>query len=248
LHGGEHIAVAPQAPPEAHAWEPETIPLDVRHEDDAILVLDKPAGLVMHPASGNWQGTVLNALLARHQELRSVPRAGIVHRLDKDTSGLVAVARTVDAQLDLVRQLQARTVRRVYVAVVQGAPPAAGTIDAPLGRDPTRRTRMAIVATGKPARTHYRRLEQFRHAALVECRLETGRTHQIRVHLASIGHALVGDPVYGIRAVRKACAFGRQALHAAELALCHPTTGDRMHWTSPPPADLQALIESLRED
>ncbi len=186
-------------PPELAAELPEDIPLAVVYEDDDLLVIDKPVGLVVHPGSGNWSGTLLNALLFRNPGLAGVPRAGIVHRLDKDTSGLMVVAKTLSAQTELVRQLQARTVGRHYRALVQGELSAGGTVDAPIGRHPTQRTRMAVVGGGRPALTHYRVTERFSRATLVECRLETGRTHQIRVHMAHIGHPLVGDPLYGAR-------------------------------------------------
>lgn len=227
----------------------QDIPLSVVHEDEAILVVDKPAGLVVHPGSGNPAGTLLNALLHRCPGLSEVARAGIVHRLDKDTSGLLVIAKTPAAQTSLVRQLQARTVKRLYRAVVHGVVFADGEVEAPIGRDPQVRTRMAVVARGKPARTFYRVLERFAEATLVECSLDTGRTHQIRVHMRSIGHPLVGDPVYGRRAGRGGGplhGFPRQALHAARLALVHPVAGDLREWDAPVPADLAALIEGLR--
>jgi 23S rRNA pseudouridine1911/1915/1917 synthase len=164
-----------------------------------ILVVDKPAGLVVHPGSGNWQGTLLNALLHHAPQLAGMPRAGIVHRLDKDTSGLLVVAKTLEAQTDLVRQLQARTVKRHYLALAHGSVARDGVVDAPIGRHPVQRTKMAVVGGGRAARTHYHVLERFARATLLECALETGRTHQIRVHMAEIGHPLVGDPVYGPR-------------------------------------------------
>ncbi len=218
------------------------------YEDDTLIVLDKPAGLVVHPGSGNWQGTLLNALLHHAPQLEGVPRAGIVHRLDKDTSGLMVVAKTLEAQTDLVRQLQARTVKRYYQALVRGIVEHSGTVDAPIGRHPTLRTRMAVVRTGKPARTHYRVLERFVACTLIECALETGRTHQIRVHMTSVGHPLVGDPVYGGGASRvpQGPHFPRQALHACRLALVHPATGKAMLWKSGVPDDMAALIETLR--
>jgi 23S rRNA pseudouridine1911/1915/1917 synthase len=224
---------------------PEEIPLDIVHEDQAILVLNKPAGLVVHPGSGNWTGTLMNALLNHAPQLKQVPRAGIVHRLDKDTSGLMVVAKTLEAQTDLVRQLQARTVSRIYLALVEGRVAEAGSVDAPIGRHPRERTKMAVVERGKPAVTHFHVLERLPHHTLVECRLETGRTHQIRVHMQSIGHPLVGDPVYGSRELRKA--FHRQALHATRLGLIHPVSGQRMEWQVPMPGDMVELIERLRQ-
>ncbi len=243
LRGGERLEVTLLPRPEESAFRPEEIALEVVHEDDDILVVVKPAGLVVHPGSGNWAGTMLNALLHRVPSLKGLPRAGIVHRLDKETSGLLVVAKTETAMQDLVRQLQARTVKRTYLAIVRGAVPDKGTVDAPIGRHPTQRTRMAIVPTGKPAVTHYRVRERFAAHALVECDLETGRTHQIRVHLASIGHPLEGDPVYGARGARRLL---RQALHAWKLAFIHPGSGKPVRFTAPPPPDFEALAESLR--
>jgi 23S rRNA pseudouridine1911/1915/1917 synthase len=213
------------------------------HEDDALIVVDKPAGLVVHPGSGNWAGTLANALIHHAPELSAVPRAGIVHRLDKDTSGLLVVAKTLAAQTALVRQMQARSVTREYIAVAEGDIASRGVIDAPIGRHPTRRTTMAVVATGKAARTHFDVVERFGVATLLRCRLETGRTHQIRVHLASLGHPLVGDPAYGRKG---GVAFGRQALHAARLALVHPASGRHVRWDSALPADFESLLAALR--
>lgn len=226
----------------------EDIALDIVFEDEQILVIDKPAGLVVHPGNGNPDGTLLNALLHHAPDLADVPRAGIVHRLDKDTSGLLVVAKTLIAQTDLVRQLQARTVKRHYLALALGHVVEDGAVDAPLGRHPVHRTKMAIVPGGKEARTHYHVRERFAHATLVECRLETGRTHQIRVHLASIKHPLAGDPVYGKKSGRDARldAFPRQALHAWRLALSHPTTRQMLEWESPLPDDFSTLLDSLR--
>ncbi|SOY42716.1 RluA family pseudouridine synthase [Cupriavidus taiwanensis] len=257
---GNRIEVRPQAAPESSAFAPEDVPLDVVYEDGTLLVINKPAGLVVHPAAGNWSGTVLNGLLHRDSGAASLPRAGIVHRLDKETSGLMVVARTLTAQTDLVRQLQARTVKRTYIALVWGRTYDEGTIDAPIGRDPRERTRMAIVqtASGKPSRTHFRTLATVPlgrgFVSMVMCKLETGRTHQIRVHFESIGHPLVGDPVY-FRATQRGqrpairvplpVPYARQALHAYKLGLVHPATGKHMSWTAQPPEDLQALIDAL---
>ena len=243
LRGGERLEVTLAPRPEEAAFRPEAIELDVVHEDEDVLVVAKPAGLVVHPGSGNWAGTMLNALLHRVPALKSLPRAGIVHRLDKETSGLLVVAKNEAAMQDLVRQLQARTVKRTYLAIARGAVPAEGTVDAPIGRHPAQRTRMAVVRGGKPALTHYRVRERFPAHALLECDLETGRTHQIRVHLASIGHPLEGDPVYGGRGARR---LPRQALHAWKLAFVHPRTGKMLHFTAPPPADFEALAAELR--
>ena len=250
LRGGESIRVEAAADPQAAAAMAEDIPLDIVYEDAALIVIDKPAGLVVHPAAGNWSGTLMNALLHHAPQLANVPRAGIVHRLDKDTSGLLVVAKTLAAQTDLVRQLQARTVKRDYQALARGAVERGGTVDAPIGRHPTQRTKMAVVIGGKPARTHYRVVERFGNCTLIECSLETGRTHQIRVHLEHIGHPLVGDPVYGRRLNRvpRGPAFDRQFLHARKLGLVHPETGKPMVWKSPLPEDMEDLLEKLRLD
>jgi 23S rRNA pseudouridine1911/1915/1917 synthase len=243
--GGETIVVAPPRLPDAAAPRAQKMPLKIVHEDAALVVIDKPTGLVVHPGAGQPDRTLLNALLAHAPALAGVPRAGIVHRLDKDTSGLLVVAKTVEAQTELVRQLAERSVRRVYVALVQGDPQASGAIDAPVGRDAKSRTRMAVSHRGKPARTTYRVLERFGRAALVECQLETGRTHQIRVHFQHIKHPLVGDPVYR-RGTRHGIDFPRQALHAAELSLVHPVTHETVTWKSPLPRDFKKLVDSLR--
>ena len=244
--GGEKIDLAVDLVGSPLVDVPENIPLAIIHEDESLIVLDKPAGLVVHPANGNWNGTMLNALLHHAPALQSVPRAGIVHRLDKDTSGLLVVAKTLVAQTDLVRQLQARTVTRAYAALVHGDVVGAGEVDAPIGRDPHVRTRMAIVAGGKPARTVYRATRRFDGYTLLECHLDTGRTHQIRVHLRSIGHPLVGDPVYiGRNIAKRGIDFPRQALHAIRLGLVHPNSGLSMTWSSPMPADLRKLLRAL---
>ncbi len=250
--GGEQIEIFPDLAREAPD-QPQAIPVRVAFQDDALLVIDKPAGLVVHPGSGNRDGTLMNALLHLAPELSALPRAGIVHRLDKDTSGLMVVARTLAAHTSLVRQLQARSVSRQYAAVVAGVPRPAGTIDAPVGRHPVERTRMAVVSAGKPAVTHYRVLRSGAGWSLIECSLETGRTHQIRVHLASIGHPLIGDPVYLARGTARqlpapARSFGRQALHAERLALDHPVSGERRTWHSALPGDLVALLQALEAD
>jgi 23S rRNA pseudouridine1911/1915/1917 synthase len=227
----------------------EDIALSVVFEDEQLIVIDKPAGLVVHPGNGNASGTLMNALLHHEPQLAAIPRAGIVHRLDKDTSGLLVVAKTLTAQTDLVRQMQVRSVRRHYLALALGTVERDGTVDAPLGRHALQRTKMAIVrAGGKEARTHYAVLERFARATLLECRLETGRTHQIRVHLASIKHPLAGDPVYGKTKSGdvRLDAFPRQALHAWRLALRHPAGSEEMAWESPLPADFAQLLESLR--
>ncbi len=247
VSGGERVALRPPRVPDAAAPQAQRMPLKIVHEDAALIVIDKPAGLVVHPGAGQPDRTLLNALLAHAPALAAVPRAGIVHRLDKDTSGLLVVARTVTAQSSLVRQLADRSMRRVYLAVVQGDPPASGTIDAPVGRDARARTRMAVTHRGKPARTAYRVLERYGVAALVECRLETGRTHQIRVHFQHLRHPLVGDTAYR-RGTRHGISFPRQALHAVELSLVHPDTGEPRTWKSPLPRDMKKLVDSLRRD
>lgn len=243
---GEVILVQPVPDPATAVHRAERIPLQVVFEDDVLLVVNKPAGLVVHPGSGNWHGTLLNALLAYAAGLANVPRAGIVHRLDKDTSGLLVVAKTLAAQTDLVRQLQARSVKREYLAVVQGRVARGGKIEAPIGRHPVRRTRMAVTARGRHAVTHYQVLERYAHATLLRCRLETGRTHQIRVHLGALGHPLLGDPVYGRRDGK--LVFPRQALHAERIALVHPETRRTTSWQVDPPADMQELISMLRHE
>jgi 23S rRNA pseudouridine1911/1915/1917 synthase len=244
--GGEHVVLAPPAVPRGDAPQAQRMALKIVHEDAELIVIDKPAGLVVHPGAGQPDRTLLNALLAHSPALIGVPRAGIVHRLDKDTTGLLVVAKTVVSQTSLVRQLAERTMRRVYLAVVQGDPPASGTIDAPVGRDARARTRMTVTNRGKEARTSYKVVERFGHAALVECRLETGRTHQIRVHFQHIRYPLVGDSVYR-RGTRRGISFPRQALHAVELSLVHPASRKSMTWQAPLPRDFRGLLDRLRE-
>ena len=244
--------------PRDERWEAQEMPVEVLYEDADLLVVDKPAGLVVHPAAGNPDRTLVNALLHRDPDLARLPRSGIVHRIDKDTSGLLVVARTLRAHRSLVEQLREHSVVREYEAVATGVLTGGGTVDAPIGRDPRHRTRMAVVPGGRPAVTHYRVVARFRAHTHVRVRLETGRTHQVRVHLASLHHPLVGDPVYGGRLrIPAGCspelagalrAFRRQALHAARLELTHPATGSPMSWESPLPADLRALLRSLAED
>jgi len=247
LWGGERIECRDRAD-ESGRSSPEDIALNIVHQDDTLIVLDKPAGLVVHPGNGNASGTLLNALLYHDPALARVPRAGIVHRLDKDTTGLMVVARTLEAQTDLVRQMQSRSVKRHYQALVRGRLERGGTVDAPIGRHPTQRTKMAVVKTGKPARTHYRVVERFIDCTLVDCALETGRTHQIRVHMTSIGHPLVGDPVYGTGTSRVpgGPSFPRQALHARRLGLIHPASGKPMLWKSALPVDFADLVATAR--
>jgi 23S rRNA pseudouridine1911/1915/1917 synthase len=253
---GDLIELEPQPAPDAAAFRAEPVPLAIVHEDEAIIVLDKPAGIVVHPAAGHWSGTLLNGLLAHAPQLAAVPRAGIVHRLDADTSGLLVVAKSLAAQTELVRQLQDRSVTREYWAIVLGAPALRGTVDAPIGRDPRNplRFRVSHGAGSKPARTHYVRLQTARadeaELAWIACRLETGRTHQIRVHLEHLGHPLIGDPVYRRRLPARDASsdwrgFGRQALHACRLALQHPLSGARLQWFRAPPPDLAGLMHQL---
>jgi 23S rRNA pseudouridine1911/1915/1917 synthase len=252
--GGEAISVSPQMHPSEQPYEAEDIPLEVVYEDDAILVINKPVGLVVHPGSGNWQGTLLNALLHHAPELMDVPRAGIVHRLDKDTSGLMVVAKTLIAQTALVRQMQKRSVKREYLALVWGEVDYGGTIDLPIGRHPSQRVKMAVIEGGKDAITHFSVEANFPSCTLLRCRLETGRTHQIRVHLTHYGHPLVGDTVYQ-KGVQKCVlplrellnGFPRQALHATTLALEHPVTGEVMEWEVPLPEDMDELLERIDE-
>ncbi|WP_273431613.1 23S rRNA pseudouridine(1911/1915/1917) synthase RluD [Chitinibacter tainanensis] len=256
LWGGETLTVSIQPDPNEVAYVAEDLPLEVLYEDAALLIINKPAGLVVHPGNGNWEGTLLNALLFHYPEVRSIPRAGIVHRLDKDTSGLMVVARTLQAQNHLVKQLQERTVKRHYLAVASGEIRRDGTVDAPIGRHPKDRTKMAVIHSGKESITHYLVLEKFAGYTLIECRLETGRTHQIRVHMAHLKHALAADPVYGTPPrldispeVRLALEeLNRQALHARKLSLVHPVTGKTMEWKAPTPFDLEQLIGTLRAE
>jgi 23S rRNA pseudouridine1911/1915/1917 synthase len=256
LEGGETIELDAEAEVVIKAVA-EPIPLQIVFEDEAILIVNKPAGLVVHPAIGNWQGTLLNALLNHLPILASLPRAGIVHRIDKGTSGLLMVAKTQAAHHSLVGQLQARTIHREYIALCCGRMTAGGTIDTPIGRHPNDRIRYAIRESGKPAVTHYRVLQRFNRYTQVQVKLETGRTHQIRVHMESIRYPLVGDPVYGGRLqIPPNCntrfevalrAFKRQALHAAKLGLVHPGHGEYLEWEIALPEDMQNLLEALSD-
>jgi len=255
--GGEIVSLLPQAEPSVRA-EPEAIALDIVFEDEYLLVVNKPAGLVVHPGAGNPAGTLMNGLLHHAPSLELVPRAGIIHRIDKQTSGLLLVAKTVQAHTALVRLLAEREISRTYLAVCNGVLTGGGTINEPIARHPVDRKRMSVQQNGKPAVTHYTVIERFRAFTYVRVKLETGRTHQIRVHFAHRRHALVGDPVYGGRLALPAGAsesliallrrFKRQALHAARLALVHPVTGEALEFEAPLPADFQELIAVLRAD
>jgi len=257
LHGGETVSIDATIEPETRSG-PEDIPLQLVHADADLLVINKPAGLVVHPAAGNPAGTLLNALLHYDPALAGLPRAGIVHRLDKATSGLLVIARNLTAHKYLVDALQARLVKREYLAVVQTVLTAGGSIDAPIGRHPVDRKRMSVVPGGKESLTHYRVEERYRAHTLVRVQLETGRTHQIRVHMAHQHIPIVGDPVYGGRLrlppgasselQEQLAGLRRQALHAARLSLTHPSSGETVSWSAPLPDDMMRLIEALRAD
>jgi len=255
--GGEQVRLEVVLVSE-NSWEAENIPLNIVYEDEQLLVINKPAGMVVHPAAGNFNGTMLNALLHYAPELEAVPRAGIVHRLDKDTSGVLVVARTLTAQKLLVEQLQQRTFLREYDAIIRGSVTAGNTINQPIGRHPINRKRMAVNEKGKPAITHYRVSERYRLHTKLSVKLETGRTHQIRVHMAYINHPLLGDPVYGGRFkipaasddafVESLKGFRRQALHARHLGLIHPATNEFIDWEVEVPQDMLDIQEVLRLD
>ncbi|HEY5682608.1 MAG TPA: 23S rRNA pseudouridine(1911/1915/1917) synthase RluD [Sulfuricaulis sp.] len=239
-------------------WKAQSLPLEIVYEDNELLVINKPPGLVVHPGAGNPEGTMLNALIAHAPKLRQLPRAGIVHRLDKDTSGLLVVAKTERARQNLIEQLREHSVEREYLTIVYGVMVAGGTIEAPIGRHRTQRTRMAISHQGKPAVSHYRVMKKYRAHTLVQVKLESGRTHQIRVHMAHLHYPVVGDPVYGGRLRIPAGAsenlknalhnFKRQALHALKLSLVHPETGKRLQWATSVPEDMSQLMGALAQD
>lgn len=257
LDGGEEIELDAEAEVVLEC-DAEDIPLDIIFEDDSLLIINKPAGLVVHPAVGNWNGTLVNALLNHDPELNILPRAGIVHRIDKETSGLLMIAKTLQAHNSLVEQLQERSINREYLALVKGWMTAGGTVDAPIGRHPVDRKRNAVRRDGKEAVTHYRLEQRFKRHTLIRVKLETGRTHQIRVHMSHINYPLVGDQVYGGRfqmpadcspALAEALrAFKRQALHATKLGLEHPETGEYCEWEQAMPADMQHLVDLLAEN
>jgi len=257
VSGGEEVEIVASLEDQMEC-EAQPIPLQVIYEDESLLVIDKPAGLVVHPAAGNPDGTLQNALLHHDPRLASVPRAGIIHRLDKQTSGLLVIARNLAAHKFLVEELQARNITREYEAVVAGVMTAGGTVDAPVGRHPVDRKRMAVVTKGKPAVTHYRVSERYRGHTRIRVQLETGRTHQIRVHMAHIGYPIAGDQTYSGRPrIPKGASqalvevlrdLKRQALHAVRLGLRHPASGEPMQWHSELPADLASLIAALRDD
>ena len=257
LRGGEQVEIRVPSAPAITALA-ENIPLTVVYEDADLLVINKPPGLVVHPGAGNREGTLLNALLHHLPALAALPRAGIVHRLDKDTSGLLVVAKTEPARQHLIAQLAARTVEREYVALIEGVLIAGGTVEAPIGRHRHDRTRMAVSSRGKQAVSHYRVLKKYRAHTLAQIKLESGRTHQIRVHMAHLRYPVVGDPVYGGRLrLPKGCSellsqqlrgFKRQALHAVKLSLVHPATGKKMSWAASVPSDMSELMGTLADD
>lgn len=256
--GGEQIVISAKLPEQAVTWQAEAIQLNIIHEDDAVLIINKPSGLVVHPGAGNWEGTLVNAILHHAPESAKLPRAGLIHRLDKNTSGLLVIAKTLTAHTSLTQQLQARTMKREYEAVVNGSIIAGRTIDAAIGRDAHQRKKMAINEFGKPAITHFRVIERFRAHTHIQVKLETGRTHQIRVHMAHIHHAVLGDVAYGgrlqlprgaspelIEVLRQ---FKRQALHARTLGFIHPQTQQEIAWSAPLPEDMQSLLAVLKLD
>jgi 23S rRNA pseudouridine1911/1915/1917 synthase len=257
VQGGEEVQIT-IAPVAEVPWTAQILPLTLLYEDEDVLIVNKPAGVVVHPGAGNQDSTLVNALLHHAPELVQLPRAGIIHRLDKDTSGVLVVARSLAAHTQLTRQLQARQFTREYQAIVTGVLVAGGTIDAPLGRHPTHRTKMAVREDGRPAITHYRIIQRYRAHTHLRVRLETGRTHQIRVHLAYQHYPILGDPVYGGRLylppassdnfIKTLHDFQRQALHAERLGFLHPLTGEPMEWTAPLPEDLQNLLMALEHD
>ena len=257
IQGGEQVEIQAEIEVQISA-SPENIPLQIVFEDEYLIIINKPAGLIVHPGAGNPQHTLMNALLHHDQKFEQVPRAGIVHRLDKGTSGLLVIARTPQSHTSLVKQLQTRDMHREYVTIVSGTMTAGGTIDQPIGRHPKHRTRMAIVKNGRTAITHYRIIRKYRHHTQLQVNLETGRTHQIRVHMTWHHHPIIGDPVYGTKKqlvkgmdsnlANIVTAFPRQALHARAIQLLHPHSDELMTWEAPIPEDITALIDSLELD
>ena len=257
IQGGEQVEIRAEIEVQISA-SPENIPLQIVFEDEYLIIINKPAGLIVHPGAGNPQHTLMNALLHHDQKLDQIPRAGIVHRLDKDTSGLLVIARTPQSHTSLVKQLQTRDMHREYVTIVSGTMTAGGTIDQPIGRHPKHRTRMAIVKNGRTAITHYRIIRKYRHHTQLQVNLETGRTHQIRVHMTWHHHPIIGDPVYGTKKqlvkgmdanlANIVTAFPRQALHARAIQLLHPHSDELMTWEAPIPEDITELIDSLELD
>ncbi len=257
IHGGERVEIQAEIEVQISA-SPENIPLEIVFEDEYLIIINKPAGLIVHPGAGNPQHTLMNALLHHDQKLEQVSRAGIVHRLDKDTSGLLVIARTPQSHTCLVQQLQARNMHREYVTIVSGVMTAGGTIDQPIGRHPKHRTRMAVVKNGRTATTHYRIIRKYRHHTQLQINLETGRTHQIRVHMTWWHYPIVGDPVYGTKKqlvkgmdsnlANIVTSFPRQALHACAIQLLHPHSDELMNWEAPIPEDMTELIDSLELD
>tara|TARA_R110002049_G_scaffold262238_4_gene438325 strand:- start:438 stop:1409 length:972 start_codon:yes stop_codon:yes gene_type:complete len=256
--GGEHVIINAQIEAVDDTWIAEDIKLDIIHEDEDILIINKEAGMVVHPGAGNHNGTLVNALLSHAPELEIIPRAGIVHRIDKGTTGLLMIAKTLQAHNSLVNQLQERSVDREYQAIAMGVMTAGGTVDQPMGRHPIERKRMAVTSSGKTAITHYRVVQRYRAHTHIRCKLETGRTHQIRVHMAHIRYPLFGDPVYGGRLrlpknsteeFRNALqAFRRQALHAGSLGFIHPGSGEAVSWQVEMPDDMLNILAALAKD
>ncbi|MBY0379440.1 MAG: RluA family pseudouridine synthase [Burkholderiales bacterium] len=251
--GGETVVITPILSEEDKAYTPENIALDIVYQDEHIIVINKPAGLTVHPGNGNWSGTLLNSLLFHYPELKYIPRAGIVHRLDKDTSGLMVVARTLLAQTKLVQDLQLRRISRIYRAIVEGHSHKEGIVKANIGRDPNNRIKMAVLTIGgKEAITHFKVLKYFEKFSYIECKLETGRTHQIRVHMKSINHPIIGDPLYGQKKVNYTPnivdaieSLNRQALHAIKLSFNHPATTELMQFKIPLAYDIKYLLQQL---
>ena len=256
--GGEHVVIAAKIEVVDDTWIAEAISLSIIHEDDDVIILNKPAGMVVHPGAGNHDGTLVNALLHHCPQLEGIPRAGIVHRIDKSTTGLLMIAKTLQAHNSLVTQLQERSVLREYQAIVMGVMTAGGTVDQPVGRHPVDRKKMAVIGSGKQAVTHYRVEQRFRTHTHIRCKLETGRTHQIRVHMAHIRYPLLGDPAYGGRirlpkgasekTVETLQGFRRQALHAGLLGFIHPGSGEEVSWRVDIPEDMQNVLDVLAKD